>query len=136
MSWSYDNTLPTKKDKIRALVGDTDSSNQLVTDEQIEEIALKQDSNLFGAASIVARMIHASFGNEVTRRVADLSVDLSDKADNYNQLAEKYEDKKKQGYDANAFKDMSIAVSEDSKDDLDDDEDLVQPRFTRDQHEM
>ena len=36
MAWSYNNTLPTDRDRVRFYVGDTDANDQLVQDEEID----------------------------------------------------------------------------------------------------
>ncbi len=35
MTWSYDPTIPEPKDAVRLHLGDTDTSNQLFSDEEI-----------------------------------------------------------------------------------------------------
>lgn len=130
MTWSYDDTdLSTDKNKVRFLVGDTDTNDQLVSDEEIA-YALTVNSNPFSASAIIARSIQSKFS-----RLADTSIEFV--AVKYSQKAKAY---------AALVKDLESAASEQdlpdpsvfgiNTDDIQDNrntEDRVQERFYKDQ---
>ena len=58
MSWSYDTSLPTNKDKVRVSIGDTDSSDQQLSDEEINAL-LTVHGSVRSTAIAVARMLAA-----------------------------------------------------------------------------
>ncbi|MCC6314214.1 MAG: hypothetical protein IT337_09365 [Thermomicrobiales bacterium] len=64
MTWSLDESLPTAKDRVRVLVGDTDATDPLISDEGIAVFlsggALEQTSERLAAAE-VATAIAAKF---------------------------------------------------------------------------
>lgn len=61
MSWTYSGDPSiSNKDQVRFLVGDTDSSEPLATDEEIE-FALTQNSNVYAAAAFIADGISTYF---------------------------------------------------------------------------
>lgn len=53
MAWSYDDSLSSDKDFVRFLIGDTNSTRQLVADETIEAIILTEPNNYMAAAAII-----------------------------------------------------------------------------------
>ena len=94
MSWSYDpNTLNTTTDSgrvntVRLLVGDTDTTDQLVQNEEVLFALTQTGNNIYYAAVWVCRTISAKFARMVTTTLdGALSANYSDKAKQYNQLA-------------------------------------------------
>lgn len=94
MSWSYDpNTLNTttsagRINTVRLLVGDTDTTDQLVQNEEITFALSQTGDNVYYAAVWICRAIAAKFSRLVTTTLdGALSADYSDKAKQYNQLA-------------------------------------------------
>ncbi len=60
MSWSFTTSLPTDKDQIRALIGDVDTADQLLSDELINaQLAL--EPGVYYAASTCAGFIASYF---------------------------------------------------------------------------
>ncbi|MBW2672586.1 MAG: hypothetical protein JRD89_04105 [Deltaproteobacteria bacterium] len=86
MTWSYDSTLPTDKDKVRFHIGDTDQSDQLLQDEEISYL-LGETTNVLLAASRAAKAIAARFSRQADKAVGDLRISLSQKAQAYMSLA-------------------------------------------------
>jgi hypothetical protein len=62
MSWSYSPSLSVDKDKVRFLIGDVDSTNQVVQDEEILW-ALTVEKNVWMAAAAIADALAAKFQN-------------------------------------------------------------------------
>lgn len=94
MSWSYDpNTLNTttsagRLNTVRLLVGDTDTTDQLVQNEEITFALSQTGDNVYYAAVWTCRAIAAKFSRMVTTQLdGALSANYSDKAKQYNQLA-------------------------------------------------
>jgi hypothetical protein len=50
MSWTFDATLSTDRDKVRLLIGDTDTNNQQLTDEAIAYLLEREPRVEFAAA--------------------------------------------------------------------------------------
>lgn len=93
MTWSYsEDTLNTttatgKLNTIRLLVGDTDETDQLVQDEEIN-FALTQSDNVYYAASWVANVIAAKFSRKVSTELdGQLRADYSDLSKQYRSLS-------------------------------------------------
>lgn len=47
---SYDSTLPTERDKVRTLIGDTDPSNEVLDDDHIDDVLAQQGTTARAAA--------------------------------------------------------------------------------------
>jgi hypothetical protein len=94
MSWSYsasDLTTTTSAGRIntvRLLVGDTDTTDQLVQNEEITFALSQSGDNVYYAAVWICRAIAAKFSRMVTTQLdGALSANYSDKAKQYTQLA-------------------------------------------------
>lgn len=70
MSWTYNAGLPTDKDMVRFLLGDTDTSHQQVTDEAIA-VMLEQYGDPYYAAAALAEGLAATYA----RSEASISID-------------------------------------------------------------
>jgi hypothetical protein len=60
MTWSYNTALTADKDKVRTFIGDTNTSEQLISDEEIT-FFLTQSDNIYGAAARACRAIAAKY---------------------------------------------------------------------------
>lgn len=88
MGWSYDLKLDTDRDRIRFLIGDTNLSEQLLQDEEIDWI-MTLGGNLQSWAAMAARSIGASFARlSDTEAAEDVRSMLSQKSKQYFKLAE------------------------------------------------
>jgi hypothetical protein len=88
MTWTYDGDLATDRDKVRWLSGDTDTSDQLITDEEIA-YALTLSANVRYAAATVCEGIAAKFARKATTRVGDLSISWGDLGKQYSERADR-----------------------------------------------
>lgn len=88
MTWSYSGD-PTEDDKdaVRFLVGDTDTNDQLVTDEEIAFFLDEFPSSTYHAAAEVAESIAAKFAREVSHSGDGLSYSAEQLQSNYAELA-------------------------------------------------
>lgn len=88
MGWTYSNAPATvARDEVRLLVGDTDSTDQLVSDEEITW-ALAQGPTLL-AASRIAEAIAGRYSRRSDKAVGQLSVSASQRAKAYLELAKR-----------------------------------------------
>lgn len=86
MAWSYDPNLPTKKDEVRLIIGDTDIDDQLLQDEEIEYF-LEQSQDSVIQASIKAVMaIIAKLSRKVDKSVGEAKLSLSQQIEHYQKL--------------------------------------------------
>lgn len=90
MTWTYDDTLPTKRDTLRLMVGDTDQADQLVTNEAMG-FALSRNSTLEAAAAQVCRQIAARFAREVDTSADGFRSSASQRYKHFKELAERFE---------------------------------------------
>lgn len=56
MSWSYDPTLTTDRDQVRFQIGDTDTADQLLSDEELDALLLLETSVDLAAARAADRL--------------------------------------------------------------------------------
>lgn len=136
MSWSYSpsdlntTTASGRLNSVRLLVGDTDTNDQLVQNEEITFALSQANNNIYYAASWVCRTIAAKFSRMVdTQLDGVLQANYSDRAKQYNQLATQIEaqGKKTSGKSLGVYGGgiSSAAVSVANTD-----EDRVKPAFT------
>lgn len=90
MSWTFLNST-SDLDKVRLMVGDTDSDDQLLTDESID-IALTSNSDTMKAAAYCARLIAAKFTRLVSKSIGGRSISYSNLASQYLNLAKELTD--------------------------------------------
>lgn len=86
MTWSYDIGLATAKDQIRLLIGDTDTTDPQLQDEEIVFIAA-QEAGVYRGAAQCAFNIAAKYTRQVTRSFGGRSDQLSQLASQYRTLA-------------------------------------------------
>jgi len=94
MSWSYDasslgtSTSGERLNSVRFLVGDTDTNDQLIQDEEITFSLTQTGDNIYYAASFVAETLAAKFSRKVdTKLDGTLSAEYSQLAEQYRLLA-------------------------------------------------
>lgn len=94
MTWSYDTALTAAKDKVRFLVGDTDTADQQLQNEEITFVLAEEGTtNVYGAAAAAARGIAAKYARLSQKSVGDLSISYQQRQDHYDRLAERLERK-------------------------------------------
>jgi hypothetical protein len=98
MAWSYDptdldtSTSPGRLNSVRLLVGDTDTTDQQVQNEEITFALTETANNIYAAASWVARTIASQYSRRVNTTLdGALSADYTDLAAQYFKLAEDLE---------------------------------------------
>lgn len=131
MTVSYsEDPSDSEKDEIRYKIGDTDTDNALLTDEEINFV-LGRNSDIYSAAADCCDAIVAKYSRRADSSVfGDLDVDLSQVVEQYRELA-------------GDFRKKSLAsqipyaggISESDKSSKESDTDRVTPRFERGLHD-
>jgi len=98
MSWSYDSsdlnttTASGRLNTVRLLVGDTDTADQQVQNEEITFALGESGDNVYYAAAWAARAISSKYSRQVTTSLdGALKADYSDLAKQYRSLADSLE---------------------------------------------
>ena len=98
MSWSYSpsdlntTTASGRLNSVRLLVGDTDTNDQLVQNEEITFALSQANNSIYYAASWICRTIAAKFSRMVdTQLDGALEANYSDRSKQYQQLATQIE---------------------------------------------
>ena len=127
MAWTYSgDPSSSDKDAVRFLIGDTDTNDQLVQDEEINWALT--EGGVYYAASLTARSISAKFARRADFEVSkDLKVSYSKTAENYNKLADTM-DRKASKLAPTPFA-GGISVSD--KESREEDTDRVKPVFRK-----
>jgi hypothetical protein len=131
VTWTFDDTADpiSAKDQVRLLVGDTDTSDQQLTDEVIEFYLDDQGNSIDLAAAEAADALAAKFARQVDTKNSRLSVAASKRLEHYHKLAARLRERA-----STAAAPFFGGQSRQGKIDLELDEDNVQPRFRRGEH--
>lgn len=87
MSWSYSgNPASSTLDKVRFLIGDTDSTDQQLSNEEINAALADTADSPYAAAVICIEALVSRYSRLVTKSIGDLSISYGDKAKNYRGL--------------------------------------------------
>ena len=127
MTWTYDPTLATDKDRVRFLIGDTDTTDQQLANEEITYLLTVQ-SNVMLAAANAASGLAAKYARKADTSIGDLSISASQRAAAYLAL---YEQLKMQAHQAGILGGRMFVggLTVSGKESLADDTDAVQPNF-------
>lgn len=130
MTFTYDETdLSTNLAKIRTLISDVDSTDQLLSDEVINFYLSEASDNIYTAAYLAANAIQAKFARLVDTSIESVSVKYSQKAAQYAALSK---DLKSQAEQQEVVLPSVLGVSIDAMDNQEADEDRVQEKFKMD----
>ena len=127
MTWTYSgNPADSDRDKVRFLVFDTDTNDQLLSDEEIAWL-LTEQTNVYLAAANAAEAIAAKFAKDITRSAVGLSANVGNRAQFYLELADKLRDQV--GTTNKRAEVFAGGLTISGKDTLDSDSDAIQPGF-------
>jgi len=126
MTWTYTSPLSGDRDRVRTYIGDTDTNDQLLSDEQII-YALDEEATVRAASALAAEWIAALFSRKADKSVGDLSISYSQRAAQYMALAARL-----RGRSARVVLPYFGGISKTTKDTREDDTDRVEPAFTVD----
>lgn len=98
MSWSYDptdldnTTASGRLNTVRLLVGDTDTNDQQVQNEEVTFSLSENNNNTYTSAAWIARVVASKYARMVTTQLdGALSANYSDLSKQYMQLADQLE---------------------------------------------
>lgn len=131
MAWTYSDPGLNTKDQVRYLVGDTDSDDPLVTDEEILW-QLGQQGSTKQAAIAVARQLSIKFARYATVRDGASSIDWNERAKQYRQIVE---DLQHDLLLQDGLVPYAGGISVGDKEAVEQDTDRTVPAFTRTLHE-
>lgn len=126
-------TAAERRDAVRYLVGDTDSNDPQVEDEEITFALSEADDGIYLAAAITARAIAGKYARRVDTDFEGVSTAYSDRQKHYQALAVKLE-KEALTKGASLGSPGVGGISESTMDSVEDNEDRVEPAFRRRQH--
>lgn len=89
MTWTYDPTAvsyPTSRDKVRLAIGDTDTNDQQLMNEEIDGV-LATDTDVNSASVQCCVSLAAKYARRVSIAIGPLRMSLQDRADFYLKLA-------------------------------------------------
>lgn len=90
MTWTYTSTdLSTDLMKIRRWIGDVDTTDQFLTDEEVNSASSQSGSNE-GAAAMCCEWIAAGFARKADKTVGPLHIALQQKYEHYIELASRF----------------------------------------------
>lgn len=93
MSWSYDSSLSTARDHVRFLIQDTDTNDQLVSNEEISTTLTENGSNKYRAAAALCRSIALLVGRRPHVKESHGSLSSQEQYEHWMALAKEYDSK-------------------------------------------
>lgn len=134
MTWTYGGapgttSAATRRDAVRFLVGDTDTSDQQVTDEEIAFALSQTADDVYSAGAVICRGISGKYARLVDTSFETVSSSYSQRATHYADLAARLSKEAKRlgsvGLGVPTAGGMSISGMQG----VDDDTDRVPPAF-------
>lgn len=91
MTWTYTNPATSARDAVRFLLGDTDTTDQRVSDEEIAFALAQTGNSTYGAAALCARALAGKYATLVDTTVETVSTKYSQLRDAFSKLATQLE---------------------------------------------
>ena len=127
MAWTYSgDPSSSERDELRFIIGDTDSSDQQFSDEELDYLLTEYGSPLAAAVPAIEALI-AKYSRYADQRTGDISISYSKRVDQYNDLLDTIKEKLATA-DARPYC-GGISISDREIDE--DDDDRVAPAFDR-----
>ena len=98
MSWNYSVDQASPKDRVRFVIGDTDNDRQLISDEEIVAVLIRQNSNITRAAIEICEHLEAKFVRRAESRSGEIIADFLTVAGKYRELAARLRKRGLKGY--------------------------------------
>lgn len=137
MTWSYDPSLSTDKDRVRFLSGDTDTSDQMVSNEEITGVLSMYTDNIFRGAAAVCRHLASKFSRQADQEIDDMRKALSQRAKAFADRASELDAQASSGVTASSMPTWYAGgISVADKELQNEDTDRVRPLFSRDDMEF
>lgn len=100
MSWSYNTSLATNKDKVRIKIMDVDTASQEFSDEEINAVLTETGQDVTQAAYQLAKSLAFRYAKKaVSKRAGPYSEDTTKRAELYKMLAEQLADEADEPWD-------------------------------------
>ena len=131
MTWSFSDSLTSDRDKVRLRIGDTDTNEQLLSNETIDALLTEHSSDIALCSVASCRAIIAQFSRHLDRSAAGLSSNRSVIVTQYRELLREL---LKESRLSTGVK-YKGSISDSRKQTIDDDSDFVQPSFKKGQHD-
>jgi len=133
MTWTYDNNPGTgdasgRRDAVRVLIGDTDTNDQLVTDEEIAFFLSEANDVVYMAAARAARQLEALFARKADTSLDEVSVEYGEISDRFAKLAVRLESDSAR-FSGGLGVPIAGGIRRGSMDDAEEDDDRVRPAF-------
>lgn len=87
MTWSYNTALTDEKDQVRLIIGDTDTNDQQLQDEEIDFFLTQAGDAIYDAALRCVRALQSKYSRLVNSSVESVRADYSERAKQYSALA-------------------------------------------------
>lgn len=124
MSWSFDDSLSTDRDRIRLRIGDTDTNDQLLSNETVDALLLTRTSVILAAIDCVQAII-AKLAREIDRSNIGMSGSRSQKTTHFHSVLRELQK------EAQMDTGMKVGgISRDDRNTIEDDSDFIKPSFT------
>ena len=128
MTWSYSGDPDASNlDHVRFLIGDTDTNDQLFSNEEINAALTERNNNVYLAAADLCRNAASKFARKATKSVGDLSIQFKEIFENFLKLAKQYS---RDGA-IRSVRGYAGGISIDDKRTVSDNTDRVSPSFYR-----
>lgn len=132
MAWTYGNdpsfvsgaTAEQLRDAVRLTIGDTDTNDQQLSDEEIAAYLAVSSNNVKQTARRAVEALWAKYARQADTKHGKLDVKASQRAKTYKELLDRMDSE--EGLDAQMF---VGGISKDGKEDLANDSDNIDPLF-------
>ena len=129
MAWTFSDSLTTDRDKVRLKIGDTDTDDQLLSDETIDALLVIRADVILCSIDAV-RAILSKLARDIDRSAAGMSGSRSQKTQHYKDVLMNLV--KESGGETR----MKVGgISKGAADTLRDDTDFIKPSFSVDMHD-
>lgn len=91
MSWTYDTSLATDRDLLRFRIGDVDTDDQQLSNEELDALLSANGDDVLKAALAAVRHLHARFTRAVSKTMGATSIQLQQRAQQYADLVDRIE---------------------------------------------
>lgn len=126
MTWTYDTSLATNRDKVRFEIQDTDTSDQLFSDEEIAAV-LTAEGSVAASVLRLSKKLMVKFARIVDTSVGRVSESANQRYQAYKEIVARL-DAEQAMYATPSFGGVNVSAN----DTLDADTTLVQPTNKRD----
>jgi hypothetical protein len=123
MSWSFDDSLSTNRDKVRLRIGDTNTNDQILSNETIDALLTEHSSDVMLATISSVRAIIAKYSRNMSRSAVGMSADMAVFVAHYQDLLS---DLIKQNRGNSGVR-YTSAFSESRKETIESDSDYIRP---------